>query len=532
VDESMPNISKSSIDKVSGNAYRILGLPADALSSSISESTQSIRRALKLGVDKETAWDLAWLGTVTRNESSVQDAVSRLSNPPQRLLERLFWFSEKESIITSLTGEALLNTAKSLFNTAIGHECALLGLLAAVYFDSSFNDAALWINVINAWISVIDTDHYWLQQADAERTSKIEPQASDDEINQLRNRTLDYVISIIGILVKNAFSQDEPQIITRVSRILKTAHVPGEIISDLQNETIGALVSRLENICLEIQNECKTIHDANSAEHNRNLCTRSMDRIDNEAVPLDVKIASLIDDVDSNILIQAHEIVAKCLRGIAIEWTWADNFIQAESVLQRAKVMAYRTLVAVQIDEDLVNISANAKIQRDNEIRRKEVLKGKQSNKRSWGLPPILAKILALIIVAILYGLISSLFHTSSNNTTQSPQPIPTAQTSGTSNNSDTGNSTLSAEIDAKKQAIDSVEAQLNQINTTMDTYQNKINYFAGLIKEGQPFDQNAYQQVLGNYNALVPTQNNLVNEDESLVSQYKEMVNQYNAQQ
>src|SRR5713226_3198309 len=85
------------------NSYRILGLPGKAPQAAIHEATGMMRRGFKLGVCKTTAWDLLWLGPLTRAETDVQDAAARLGNPALRLRERLFWFHDGEELVSGIS---------------------------------------------------------------------------------------------------------------------------------------------------------------------------------------------------------------------------------------------------------------------------------------------------------------------------------------------------------------------------------------------------------------------------------------------
>ena len=61
-------------DRLKTNAFRVLGLPANATLSEIHKAAGTMRRAASLGLVHTTEADMATLGELSRTESDIQTA--------------------------------------------------------------------------------------------------------------------------------------------------------------------------------------------------------------------------------------------------------------------------------------------------------------------------------------------------------------------------------------------------------------------------------------------------------------------------
>src|ERR1700722_19154708 len=79
-------------DYLQSNSYRVLRALANSTNSAIHKASASLKRAAKLGLVGTTEADMPVLGEISRTETDIQTAIGRISNPLQRLKDRLFWF--------------------------------------------------------------------------------------------------------------------------------------------------------------------------------------------------------------------------------------------------------------------------------------------------------------------------------------------------------------------------------------------------------------------------------------------------------
>src|SRR5438874_5178689 len=84
--------------RLTANAYRVLGLRADASQEAIDAAARRLRIWADPAMVPATPGDLPWLGPLSRAKNDVEQAVTRLSDPVSRLQERLLWYVDPETI--------------------------------------------------------------------------------------------------------------------------------------------------------------------------------------------------------------------------------------------------------------------------------------------------------------------------------------------------------------------------------------------------------------------------------------------------
>src|SRR4051812_44366305 len=89
------------LDKLNTNAYRTLGLSANASLSEGHNAATALRRMFTLGLPRTHETDFPILGAIPRTETDIRAAVGRLQNPVQRLRDRLFWFCQPPNLLDS-----------------------------------------------------------------------------------------------------------------------------------------------------------------------------------------------------------------------------------------------------------------------------------------------------------------------------------------------------------------------------------------------------------------------------------------------
>ncbi len=118
--------------------------------------------------------------------------------------------------------------------------------------------------------------------------------------------------------------------------------------------------------CAELRSDCagKVKRDEESVATNRAVCEAAVTRFDKEVEPpLWMLVGSV--DTDSDVAFRAREAAALCLHGLAIDYTWADEFVLAETLLARAKAIAPSGSVALsRIEESLTSVGKQARQER------------------------------------------------------------------------------------------------------------------------------------------------------------------------
>lgn len=241
---------------LSGNAYRVLGLPASASQREIHEAAARLRRAHKLGVSPAQPGDLPWLGEVRRNEGDLRDAVGRLASPAQRIQERLFWFGSRVDLAPVNSFKALDAALENLLAGGVGaaarHDAALLSLAVAYGLDAGLREEGAWVRALALWREVFDSDEFWSGLLAADLKGDFEPLVTHGEVRELRRRTLWLVTAPLVGVAKDAVAHDRLGTCRRALAILRAAPLPESLLSEHENDILGPVEDRFESACSDV----------------------------------------------------------------------------------------------------------------------------------------------------------------------------------------------------------------------------------------------------------------------------------------
>src|SRR4051812_18445475 len=149
------------------NAFRVLRVPVSASASEIHKAAASMRRAAALGLASTSEIDIPGLGEVPREEADIRSAVGRLTNPEQRLTDRLLWFHQLPQSTTTKNDSSGLDPA--------GHDGVLRELFNAIPVGLDDSGLAIWVKALRAWHAVTSDDDYWALALTHEDQGGFEP---------------------------------------------------------------------------------------------------------------------------------------------------------------------------------------------------------------------------------------------------------------------------------------------------------------------------------------------------------------------
>src|SRR5690348_16746587 len=153
-------------ETIRANAYRTLRLSAAASISEVHNAAASIRRVATLGLLNPIEADLPELGAIPREDADLRAAVGRLTNPAQRLIERVFWFYRLPQGASGATPDPA------------GHDRALLGLIGSYRQEADQQGIVGVMNALRDWHHVVSRDDYWSVVLSNEGQGGFEPAAS------------------------------------------------------------------------------------------------------------------------------------------------------------------------------------------------------------------------------------------------------------------------------------------------------------------------------------------------------------------
>jgi hypothetical protein len=365
-------LSSKKCEMFQDNAYRVLGQSINASQADIHEANSSMRRCHKIGVDITTSWDLPWLGPFTRTEKDLQAAIGKLTNPAQRLKERLFWFSENAGLLNAASIESLPSIITELERETSNHDLAILKFTYANLTDPEINNKNLWVETINSWQNVIDLDDYWVSLLDIEIDGQFEPFATIEDVENLKRDVNRLLCSELLALANECVITNNDNICRQVFSIFRDSKLPRNTFYDFETQVLGGLEDEFNQSCEQIRNDLSSAinrEDTNTPD-NINACTAALNRFDNEIQPFLNRLLNLSGQ-NTELANRAKEEAATCLRSIAINFTWADEFIHCQKLLERARSIAPKsTSIYHRILEDLGGVeeaSEKQKIWKDSQ---------------------------------------------------------------------------------------------------------------------------------------------------------------------
>jgi rhodanese-related sulfurtransferase len=276
------------------NAFRLLGLSCHATQQEIYASAASIRRAIKLGVDRTPPHHLSWLGSFERTENSVRDALSRLADPAQRIYERFYWFFNPQLVGTELSLPALKESVERLREAAqpaTGHDIALLSLAVILQLDPKLFNADEWQRTYALWKELIEAKEFWSLLVAADLKGDFEQVTTFGEVRNLRARAWRLVTSPVAEIAKDGILRDDPPLTRRALAILRRSDLPQMLADEYENDILAPVEDKFEVLLAEAFRTYRYYVKSNqSVAERRETCYRTLAKFDEEVKPALKKI--------------------------------------------------------------------------------------------------------------------------------------------------------------------------------------------------------------------------------------------------
>ena len=245
-------VESARFEPLARSAFRVLGLSASASQAEVFEAAEALRLALRLGVEKKFDADLAWLAPVSRSEADVRDALGRLADPPRRAAERLFWFqcapaAPRPAPLAALRRDAeLLRAAEG---PAAQHDAALFLLAALHALDPQFKERAAWADAFRLWRETVVREEFWPLLVAADLKGEFEQVLTFGEAAELRRQTPRLVSRAVADAARDAASAADFARAGRALAVLRAASLPPALLDEYENETLGPVEERVEDVC-------------------------------------------------------------------------------------------------------------------------------------------------------------------------------------------------------------------------------------------------------------------------------------------
>ena len=247
------------VQQISRNAYRILGLPAHARWNEISQRASALRRAARAGIRQPSGWNLEWYGPVEQDERSIADALGRLSNPDQRLKEKLFWVSQTDLFLGGVPNCGIQVSIQSLSELKFAeseHDAAVLALISCVSADPKIQDSERWKTMLRLWVATSASDAFWAFFVAHEEAGQFEPSSDARDFDRVRDEILSLALEPVAELLRDAISQREFDRARRGLDQIRETALPATVASSFEEDVLGPYENSFAQICKEITKAC------------------------------------------------------------------------------------------------------------------------------------------------------------------------------------------------------------------------------------------------------------------------------------
>jgi hypothetical protein len=164
---------------------------------------------------------------------------------------------------------------------------------------------------------------------------------------------------------RDALARNDTATVRRILDALKALANTGPWAAHAQDNIAAPMLEHFRKLCGAIREECsvKIVREPNAAKRNKSACDAALKRFRTEIQPELERTIQLVSP-DHQVAEQSREEAALGLCGIAIDYTWADDFIGSEQLHKEALQLAHGTVGAIRIEHGLAQVREQAKQQR------------------------------------------------------------------------------------------------------------------------------------------------------------------------
>ncbi len=347
-------------NRLTRNAYRILGLGGDASQDQISQAARKMRLWANTRRIPATSWDLPWLGELDRTKSDIEQAVARLADPPTRLRERLMWFCGAAEEFAAQDVHAVRQTLeKSADQTDAQreHNDAVAELAAAMFQPQPIHPGS-WESVLNKFQYLSNSQEHLHWQLRLENEGGFEKRASEAEIADGQREVPREIAGSLGRHIESALEDDNAEEASSFLAILRS----------VGGRTDQRVLDRLEEVferrCRGIADDLRAgVHGHQPPQRNAATADGATRAFENSIVPLRRDLEKLADNQPERIKrIRWH--CTRVLSMIGTAWVWSHEFARAEGVFNQALALAQGSVQEEEIRGQLAENAARAEEQR------------------------------------------------------------------------------------------------------------------------------------------------------------------------
>ena len=349
--------------QLSASAYRTLGLSGSATQGQIDQAARKLRIWPDPKNIPPTAWDLKWLGPITRSKNDIEQALARLSEPATRVGERLMWFNGSDPKPWTAADSARVPAIAAPKSPPDLHDRALYRLHMATVRDPNLKDPSQWHDVILGLRQLSSSDEYLCWLVDQENNGDFDKRASLEEIAEALQRLPDSLTAGFIARAEAALENDDFVVAGRIVELLKgCGQSADKSLAQILDRAEDLLIHRCSRLHEDLERQIKWDRDAFTQErpHNQQVC-RELATVFNESIEPVIEEWQTLAPGDQERAERIRLSAAKGQIALARAWGWSGRFVIAERTLRSALEKARGSTLEAAILEDLPDYTNRAR---------------------------------------------------------------------------------------------------------------------------------------------------------------------------
>jgi hypothetical protein len=513
------------------NAFRVLQLPAHATSSQVHAVAAKLRRSAALGLAPKSDDDLATLGPVARTEQDISRAVARLCDPVQRLTDRLFWFHLRPAT-GDAASSAISRLSPELEGAARSHDAAIHHLLAAIAAKLDRDGLDLSIDAIRSFYRVVHHPAHWALVSQLEARGGFEPGAVGDDIARVRSEACGLAGEHLVLAARDGLANRNLALVRAIVGALGELSETGSWAVRARDELTLPARRELDEACSALREQygSKIERREGAAQRNTPICTSELAQLRATVLPALDRLLELVPMHDP-MAAQAREQVALALHALGADFSWAENFVQAVALNEKALDMARDTPSRPRIEQALLKLRPIASRQRMFESPVPATTVSRRVAHRS---EPI--RVRHLVVAAVLLGM-TALFIAAPHMGAQRTQNAPDNSFSAAERLQRSRTALREAErikqqVEAGREQIRTLEAklqpviqELRSLETDIDRRQARLAKQETRLRKGEATEDQTYEPSVKAHNLLVRKHQRLLRANQADIDSYKQLV-------
>lgn len=313
--------------QIARNAYRLLGVPGDAMLAQLRAVEARVRRHQELGRPPSPVVDLPELPPIDLNPRSVADAVARLEDPLKRVRERAWWFLRPNDLRNAKDSHS--------FEFEDPHSRILHAQCELAATDPSIQRADAWRSVLEQWRDLFSSSIFSNTLLALDAKGDFERRLKTTDAETVRSILADEWPALFRWVVGRHISDQDHLSLVRALVVAREVNMP---ISHELRDSIGDELERL--VAPGFQRAYTFLSRVNRTDRPTPIINRlpvaAAERTLIEAIQPTINLFAAALSHDDLKVAEANDAATELLYSIGVASTWTDDFALAQQHLSAA----------------------------------------------------------------------------------------------------------------------------------------------------------------------------------------------------